>query len=406
MRDPGAPDAAGRGARPRRRPRPAARRRSSTRSCTTPTPAALALEQLIAEVDPRNIVAHERPAQLLRGRRGLAARRQGGRAAAVPDRGSGAARAGARWSWARWSATSWATTRRRSRSSSACWRWTPDNMEALHARRRRSTSRPATTSGWRSPTRSCWSARPIPTSAGVLMLQIAALYENHLDDAARGFEWYRRAYLETPDAEGLQLVDQAAERHGLFEELIQIYEGARARATRADRAARGVAEDRAHLRGEAARSGARVRDAVRRAARRSGRARAAAQPGAAGGADQGLARAAGRLRARRPRAHRGGRARRAAAPARRGARAQDGRSVGRARRDVAQLRAGAREPGDAGGDPAAGARHRPLGRGDPGRGPPVRAGGDAAREAGDRPQRRLPGRARGQGSRCARSAPT
>ena len=47
----------------------------------------------------------------------------------------------------------------------------------------------------------------------------------------RGFEWYRRAYLETPDAEGLQLVDQAAERHGLFEELIQIYEGARARAS-------------------------------------------------------------------------------------------------------------------------------------------------------------------------------
>ncbi|HEY7374956.1 MAG TPA: tetratricopeptide repeat protein [Polyangia bacterium] len=65
----------------------------------------------------------------------------------------------------------------------------------------------------------------------VLMLQIAALYETHLDDAPRGFEWYRRAYLETPDAEGLQLVDQAAERHGLFEELIQIYEGARARAS-------------------------------------------------------------------------------------------------------------------------------------------------------------------------------
>jgi len=69
-----------------------------------------------------------------------------------------------------------------------------------------------------------------PDERRVLMLQIAGLYENHLDDAARGFEWYRRAYLETPDAEGLQLVDQAAERHGLFEELIQIYEGARARA--------------------------------------------------------------------------------------------------------------------------------------------------------------------------------
>ena len=34
-----------------------------------------------------------------------------------------------------------------------------------------------------------------------------------------------------PDGESLQMVDQAAERHGLFEELIQIYEGARARAT-------------------------------------------------------------------------------------------------------------------------------------------------------------------------------
>ena len=64
-----------------------------------------------------------------------------------------------------------------------------------------------------------------------LMLEIAGLYENHLDDAPRGFEWYRRAYLETPDGESLQMVDQAAERHGLFEELIQIYEGARARAT-------------------------------------------------------------------------------------------------------------------------------------------------------------------------------
>ena len=69
-----------------------------------------------------------------------------------------------------------------------------------------------------------------PDERRVLMLQIAALYETHLEDPARGFEWYRRAYLETPDAEGLQVVDQAAERHGLFEELIQIYEGARARA--------------------------------------------------------------------------------------------------------------------------------------------------------------------------------
>src|SRR4029079_17243456 len=54
-----------------------------------------------------------------------------------------------------------------------------------------------------------------PDERRVLMLQIAGLYENHLDDAARGFEWYRRAYLETPAAEGLQLVDQAAARGGV-----------------------------------------------------------------------------------------------------------------------------------------------------------------------------------------------
>jgi tetratricopeptide (TPR) repeat protein len=64
----------------------------------------------------------------------------------------------------------------------------------------------------------------------VLILQIAALYETHLGDARRGFEWYRRAYVENPDAEALKAVDQAADRHALFEELIQIYEGARARA--------------------------------------------------------------------------------------------------------------------------------------------------------------------------------
>jgi len=64
-----------------------------------------------------------------------------------------------------------------------------------------------------------------------LLLQIAEIYETHLDEPARGFEWYRRAYLENPSADNLQVVDQAAERHGLYDELIQIYEGARERAT-------------------------------------------------------------------------------------------------------------------------------------------------------------------------------
>ena len=71
--------------------------------------------------------------------------------------------AAARWSWARWSATSWATTRRRSRSSSACWRWTPTTWTRC-TRSPTCTSRPAITSGWRTPTRSCWNASPIPTS--------------------------------------------------------------------------------------------------------------------------------------------------------------------------------------------------------------------------------------------------
>ena len=64
-----------------------------------------------------------------------------------------------------------------------------------------------------------------------LLLEIADIYEAHLDEPARGFEWYRRAYLESPTADNLQVVDQAAERHGLYDELIQIYEGARERAT-------------------------------------------------------------------------------------------------------------------------------------------------------------------------------
>jgi tetratricopeptide (TPR) repeat protein len=70
-----------------------------------------------------------------------------------------------------------------------------------------------------------------PTARRKLLVSIGEIYENHLEEPRRGFDWYRRAYLESPTAENLQLVDQAAERHKLFEELIQIYEGARARTT-------------------------------------------------------------------------------------------------------------------------------------------------------------------------------
>ncbi|HXJ23120.1 MAG TPA: tetratricopeptide repeat protein [Polyangia bacterium] len=66
---------------------------------------------------------------------------------------------------------------------------------------------------------------------GRLLREIGDIYERHLGEPARGFEWFRRAYLESPTAENLQVVDQAADRHGLHEDLIQIYEGARERAT-------------------------------------------------------------------------------------------------------------------------------------------------------------------------------
>ncbi len=63
-----------------------------------------------------------------------------------------------------------------------------------------------------------------------LMLDIADVAEQHQQDPKAAFEWYRRAYVEHPTAESLERVDAAAERHGLFDELIAVYEAARARA--------------------------------------------------------------------------------------------------------------------------------------------------------------------------------
>jgi len=63
-----------------------------------------------------------------------------------------------------------------------------------------------------------------------LMQDIAEISEQHLQDPKGAFEWYRRAYVEHPNAEALERVDAAAERHGLYEELIDVYESARARA--------------------------------------------------------------------------------------------------------------------------------------------------------------------------------
>ena len=61
-----------------------------------------------------------------------------------------------------------------------------------------------------------------------LMLEIASLLEEHLGDVNGAFAWYRRSYQERPDAEALRIIDAVADKHGLHEDLIGVYEGARA----------------------------------------------------------------------------------------------------------------------------------------------------------------------------------
>ena len=69
-----------------------------------------------------------------------------------------------------------------------------------------------------------------PAARRLLILEIARLCEDELAEPRLAFEWYKRAYNENPDAEALHLVDRVAEKHSLYEDLIQIYDGARARA--------------------------------------------------------------------------------------------------------------------------------------------------------------------------------
>ena len=70
-----------------------------------------------------------------------------------------------------------------------------------------------------------------PETRRRLLLEIASILEEHLQDAKGSLEWHRRAYDERPDAESLRLIDAVADRHGLHEELIAVYETARTRAT-------------------------------------------------------------------------------------------------------------------------------------------------------------------------------
>ncbi len=64
-----------------------------------------------------------------------------------------------------------------------------------------------------------------------LLYQIAEVYEERLDEPALAFSWYRKAYQLYPQDRGtLTSLSRAAAEHGLWEELIEVYEEVRAQA--------------------------------------------------------------------------------------------------------------------------------------------------------------------------------
>ena len=64
-----------------------------------------------------------------------------------------------------------------------------------------------------------------------LMFQIAETAEKQLGDPRLGFEWYKRAYNETGEAEALARLESVAEQHQLWDALVEVFEAARAKAT-------------------------------------------------------------------------------------------------------------------------------------------------------------------------------
>lgn len=83
-----------------------------------------------------------------------------------------------------------------------------------------------------------------------LMFEIAETLSGPLNEPRLAFEWYRRSYIEQPEAEPLAHLEALAEAHGLWEELIQIYDGTRARSGDADQQT-GLALKVAHIAEEA-----------------------------------------------------------------------------------------------------------------------------------------------------------
>jgi tetratricopeptide (TPR) repeat protein len=68
-----------------------------------------------------------------------------------------------------------------------------------------------------------------PAERRRLMFEIADTCQTSLGEARMAFEWYRRAYQEQADDETLAKLESVAESHGLWEDLIQVYAGERAR---------------------------------------------------------------------------------------------------------------------------------------------------------------------------------
>jgi tetratricopeptide (TPR) repeat protein len=70
-----------------------------------------------------------------------------------------------------------------------------------------------------------------PAERRRLMLEIADACEEGLSDPKRAFEWTRRAWDESPDDETIGRLESLAVAHSLWEDLIRVYDASRARPT-------------------------------------------------------------------------------------------------------------------------------------------------------------------------------
>ena len=176
---------------------------SWTPSSNRPKEAARALEQVVAELDPRSWEAHERLRELYERdsdwpRVVKIAERQlfliegpEERAAAGAGTGGACARPPARRAQGHRGLRA-GPGDRSAQPGRPCGRWP------------RSTSRPATGERLIGVSERILEQTEDSEERYRLMLDIAEIAEQHLQDPKGAFEWYRRAYVEQPDAEALR----------------------------------------------------------------------------------------------------------------------------------------------------------------------------------------------------------